>query len=684
MTSSTRKTLFEILFDETGQMSIFIALIFQVLFVFFAMVINVGLLVHDKINLQNAVDLGAYYAAQRQAEIMNEIAHVNYQIRQDWKLLAWRYRVMGTLGRQGRTNPPTDSTLPPARKQDPGSPDTEWVNPDYGQENPSVCVSNEMWKEMVINSDQEENYCFVMFEQKVPKIPDVVIIAPFVPGVGASASFTKLAQDQQALSCRNAGPRNWVFAMQMLYGYKIAIATRKETIWELRKNLIAAEMKDRNLESVKAGVLNTVKKNLTAANRQGFSEDEFKVVNGLADPACNRGDDGEFVLPEIRTAPVLVYTAYLCDDGSVAVQKFHYDISVLDQGQVAAYDPSTLYRNLSNEPDISSPYRSSMGFEKNPWCMAYMGVHAKTRTHKPFAPFGKDIELEAKAFAQPFGGRIGPWYKERWTSGAPGSGDGDRVDALAGPRTGTGVEDDPQTRLPNYSRYPGDTLGLKAMATLGAQGAIIKSFAPPQAKASRLSLTWYTGFDDIPQRGDVTANNDQMRKAEIAAVTPDLFDSVYYSIDPSFTKNYVASGPDRFGGAQPVFGRQIKEIPDIGGAVGERDMSTETQIKTALVDGGLDQNVKGRLYYVLQSWQHLLTGWVSRKVQTFTFPEEKFAKCSEVASDDVMIPGKCTVGGRVGYSVRLISKSHLTFPNWKIGGDGGGEGPILNPPKDDF
>src|SRR3954465_9882805 len=99
--------------NELGQMSIFLALMFQVLFVFFAMVINVGLLVHDKINLQNAVDLGAYYAAQRQAEIMNEIGHVNYQIRQDWKLLAWRYRVLGTLGRQGRTNPPSEGTLPP-------------------------------------------------------------------------------------------------------------------------------------------------------------------------------------------------------------------------------------------------------------------------------------------------------------------------------------------------------------------------------------------------------------------------------------------------------------------------------------------------------------------------------------------------------------------------------------------
>src|ERR1700679_743889 len=89
----------KVLLNETGQMSIFVALIFQVLFVLFAMVINIGLLVHDKINLQNAVDLGAYYAAERQSEVLNEIGHINYQLRQDYKLLAWRYRVLGTLGR---------------------------------------------------------------------------------------------------------------------------------------------------------------------------------------------------------------------------------------------------------------------------------------------------------------------------------------------------------------------------------------------------------------------------------------------------------------------------------------------------------------------------------------------------------------------------------------------------------
>lgn len=45
--------------NQKGQVAIFVALIFQVLFVFFAVLINVGLLVHHKINLQHSTDLAA-------------------------------------------------------------------------------------------------------------------------------------------------------------------------------------------------------------------------------------------------------------------------------------------------------------------------------------------------------------------------------------------------------------------------------------------------------------------------------------------------------------------------------------------------------------------------------------------------------------------------------------------------
>ena len=82
--------------SEKGQIAVFLVLVFQILFVFFAMSINVGLVVYDKINLQNSTDLAAYYAAQKQAEMLNQIAHINYQMRQAYKLLTFRLRVIGS------------------------------------------------------------------------------------------------------------------------------------------------------------------------------------------------------------------------------------------------------------------------------------------------------------------------------------------------------------------------------------------------------------------------------------------------------------------------------------------------------------------------------------------------------------------------------------------------------------
>ena len=83
--------------NEKGQIAIFLVLVFQILFVFFAMSVNIGLVVYDKINLQNATDLAAYYAAEKQAEMLNQVGHINYQIRQAYKLLVFRLRVIGSV-----------------------------------------------------------------------------------------------------------------------------------------------------------------------------------------------------------------------------------------------------------------------------------------------------------------------------------------------------------------------------------------------------------------------------------------------------------------------------------------------------------------------------------------------------------------------------------------------------------
>ena len=52
---------------------------------FFAFVINTGMLVNAKINLQNAADLAAYAGASVQARQLTHISYLNYEMRRQWK-----------------------------------------------------------------------------------------------------------------------------------------------------------------------------------------------------------------------------------------------------------------------------------------------------------------------------------------------------------------------------------------------------------------------------------------------------------------------------------------------------------------------------------------------------------------------------------------------------------------------
>lgn len=686
-----------ILRNEVGQMSIFVALLFQVLFVLFAMVVNIGMLVHDKINLQNAVDLGAYYGAQRQAEILNEIAHLNYQIRQDYKLFAWRYHVLGTLGRQGLT--PDDGRFPPARNKSPGGLTEKEYKPPYQEAVdliPAVCVNNDIWGDFIAQSNQRENYCFKTYGSRIPPIPDVVNIAPFVPEVSVSEGFTKQAQERRLIACAEAGPRNWAFSVQMLYAYKQSAANKKRIIWALRQNLVDGDFKDQQNNPVKTGVLKTIQKNLAKANESTFDESAFEVLNGLSLGQCAQGN-GAFTIQEIATAPTLIYVHN--ERNCTPEITTHHDTSKLG-GIERQWDPNGQMKQISaGEPEPTNPLASSMGFEKNPWCMAYVGVKARTKPYKPFAPFGSAVTLEARGFAQPFGGRVGPWYKERWASGADRSGQGERVDPLTTPRlNGTSLDGNEKKELaPNYSRFPGDKLGLKSEASLGAQRRI---FAEYESKgvAERLQLKWFGQFDNIPKTGDplATAGGDAdpfggpagpLRRAEVAAVAPDLFDATYYSIDPRFSLNYVDLGADRFLSASGGGGTKPREFADIGGKAEGGATVEKYNIEQQITDSlekGFDPAVLDKLSYVIRDWTHLLTGWAPNRASNFDFPEDRFAKCADPAKDEMMLPGKCIAGGRVGYSVRLVSRSALFFSGWNIGGDGESPGPILNPPDSSF
>lgn len=677
--------------NHRGQIAIFVALIFQVLFVIFAMVINVGLIVHDKINLQNSVDLAAYYAGMKQAEVLNSIAHANYQVRQSWKLLAWRLRVLGDMGRQD--HPifiPNISNMPEA-------PLAQGIN-----RAPSVCIGHTRFTQSYDRAGQNQQSVCRQDNVRVPQIPRVPVIAGFL-------SFNRtVSQRSDALrrvftnNCEAQGPLNWYMASIWFEAYRRDIANRKQVIRKLAQ-LISGSTEDfteLSGPSIREGVEKTLRNNLTLGNR---SKLDIKIFNSMGLTAGNT----KTWLPDIFFQPHIRYSDFNASGGCQGTQKFthfpnqlpfHLESSTSGGTNWAGvFDPDGKLRaNLVYPTNVPEPgnnsdttfFYPSSGVEKNPWYMSYVGVSVTSELRRTiFSPFAKPQKITARAFAKPFGGRVGPWYKTAWPAGAPRS-QGELLDTHLPPETPTQPLA-PNAPVPNYSRYPGDPLGLRSFLALGVfRKKLLETFT----KGIKLSWAfWALLPNDLDKpNGDVLAWTNMnvqedvlppnikgtpepwIRQYEIAAIAPDLFDITYYSIDPRFFQMYGSK-------AVNSFGEGVKLRADLGSRDGANfNVDQQVELARSLTDPGFN-------FYVVKDWKHLLTSWAPRGIGLYDFPDAKFARCdySVPAGSPDIVPGSCQGGGRTGYSVKLVSPEYLLRPDLELGGPGQA-GPILNPPPQDF
>jgi hypothetical protein len=643
--------------NERGQAAIFVALLFNVLFVFFAMAVNIGLVVHDKINLQNSVDLAAYYAASKQAELLNVIAHENYAVRQSYKLLAWRYRVLGTMGlyQAGVVHPVwsgamDDTAFPPAVT-------------------PSLCITYKpTWQEV----PDGENLCN-RENLRIPPLPEVQVIAPFLGlNIGIAALSRQLRQ-QFDIQCQKHGAYNWWFAMNILTAFRVDQANRKGVMRALAKNLSSENILDLDGNSIQQGARETFIKNLTFANRQSFDSGggNFEMFNSL------NGVDSKTWLPDIDIIPTLIYTdvdnAPGCNASPQPVQNLP-----VRPGAVALLnsqlDPGGKLQALRNANYMmNADLQYAIGVEKNPWYMIYAGIKAETNPRQIFFPFGSGVKMTARAFAKPFGGRIGPWYQAKWEKGNPSS-DGDLVDPLMAPRVLAGgllnSQQDPR-RLPNYSRYPGDNLGVSSSLAINALTGMSGLTASFDSYAG-ISADMVAGADNDPMAwlgGPV-----DIRNFEIAAISPDLFDITYYSVESDFTRNYL----QKLQAQANKLGIQVPVRADLGANGTGVPYSVKEQLQLS------NPRQKPEAYYFVRNKAHLLTAWLPA-IGAFNYKVGEaianFGKC-RLPDDGLKFPnpGNCVAGGgRTGYSTKLVGRDALKSSQHKIGGTAAANS-INNPP----
>lgn len=690
-------------YKEGGQISLFLAFIFPILFVFFAMTINIGLVVHDKINLQNSVDLAAYYGAAKQAEVLNAIAHINYQMRQSWKLLAFRVRGFGDMGRgRIRTTPTPSIQHPWVDRSVPGLVEADF-NTDPSKP-PAVCGSIiPFWHERFANDiisqhdKGEDNPCVN---------PDRATTFPYVPkpilllGSGINQLTEQLAQqikDLAGIVCERNGPSNWTLGTRWLLSYQYDVQQKRSAIEYLAEKL--EKGKDLTGVDIEEGIRKTLENNLTRSNRDAFDTNtpNFKFLNSM------EGIDIKEWLVVRGLYPVIYYV----DSEKISSSGCKFDLKALNEkpsnlppnpdvnrilGSIAFPDPISI-------KDFRNPY-PAIGYEKNPWHMVYTGVSVTTRPEEPFAPLsGYRPSLKAKAFAKPFGGKIGPWMYPSWLRDQPQStGASDQqIDSLL-PLSIEGETDpsrinpanltDLNKYVPNYSRYPGDELGLRSSKALSIYKDIFNNLPLRILQQPILAYDYFNLDFSISDRlmwNDNLNVPPPARMLEVLAVAPDLFDITYYSIDPQFYLNYIAF-------IEGSFFRTYRFVRDFGARINSPDPSYRepfgvfdqihwanngTTLNPALFPPPLPSLAPLQGEWIVKRWEHLLTGWVP------DMDRGLFGRCN---NDEEVVarrpaeafPSSCALGGRTGYSVKLVSKKYLESPDLELGGPAGGAGSILS------
>ncbi len=658
----------------------------------FGMTINVGMIVHDKINIQNAVDFTSMYVAQRQAEMLNAIAHFNYQIRQAHKLLSYRYVVLGTAGIANDRTPQF----------------TEVDDPLANKSNYPACVADD--KIMVYPSGTNDQFCNVnRFNTAFPGIPILSVINGGLGGNFGLRAQTVAIGLGIARSFASAGAVNWWFVANIMGSYQNQVSYRKSMIKALATNLtrpiVAGPngMKDLYEQSVYEGARKTFEFNLSESSRKagGFS---VQIRNSLEGVTIREW------LPEIATFILPTYAEYPDVSATGATDKlepiFYYLYpqtyenntsgarADIDSNIFNIVDPSRTLKDMADENyPPGSDYEAILGFEKNPWYMIYNQVQGNVKSGALFSPVPV-IELKAQAFAKPFGGRIGPWYGREWPQGAATSSD-DKVEPLW-PNRRIGAEAPPTNPdpsiLPNAPKYPGDRLGYRSLMAQGSTGQLGGS-----SKTNRFNLNDYINvtFDLFPGRNFQALAGGDMRQKELSAIAPDLFDITYYSIEPNFHENYLEDKLDTWllDEANPFFLRGLSYSGPIWRDLGYSTLPALTtfNIRNQLISP-IRQAFSSQVFYfldaTLEGLANVLTSWVGGdEVMDYRAPssgsvQNRFGKCETFftpSGNKPNVPGECiNNGGRAGYSVKVVSKEYLLSNQHRMSPNSTGS--ILNPP----
>ncbi len=396
-----------------------------------AFVINIGLFVKAKINLQNATDSAAFAGAAVQARQLTKLAYLNWEMRNIYKEWMYKYYVIGNLNIQDVEVPKTSGVMKFNLEDDVNPLTTQKVSDKFNI--PAVCIH-------IANS--QTNICK---RYSVPGLPEFG--SSNLPGPEEASRFfmdtlisTKVNDCIDRTRLNMLVANTWTYNVlgnsmdETLTGRGPAILSDRQGAWP---KAVELAIRMRNLEKImnrpaeETGVcsngstengLTRCTKSITEIEQQNMLGNE-RLIKAFYSGYRNLGnmDDSEmklsFTLSEIPPTPyfmqnknsasnLLVKEPYSKQWVDLKLMMVNY--AIFYAAMIPRADTKT-----SGACDISKvaiPVPGyPLGFYKNPDVLTYYAVKGEAEFVGMFNPFRTGpVKLQAYSAAKPMGGRIGP------------------------------------------------------------------------------------------------------------------------------------------------------------------------------------------------------------------------------------------------------------------------------------
>jgi len=401
-----------IVINKKGQLSIFMAISIVFFMTTVAFVINVGLFVKAKINLQNAVDAAAWSGAAVQSRQLTDIGYLNWEMRNNYKEWLFKYYVLGNLSVRGVSDPLSSSGQSNFRLQpfDPGLPGDKYNIP-------SICLDTHI----------QSNVCSFYSLPGIPRLSNI--------GFTGLDQVTKELENsiaqRVAENCTNSTNTNFTAASQWTYG----LGENQENIDALPDVLLLTRagawtkgielaFRIRNLEAIVNSPPESEVSISTITNieQRRLAQDE-RVVKAFYSAYRNLGNGSDSLKNNLKITELSPRRLQERSANSLSnllippasSDKYYLDLKFFPINMAIFF--TTLIAKSSQGAQASCgviktalPVPSfPLGFDKNQNVLTYYAVKGETKFNGLFNPFSKDgIRLVAYAAAKPFGARIGP------------------------------------------------------------------------------------------------------------------------------------------------------------------------------------------------------------------------------------------------------------------------------------